>query len=113
RAAELLYDYITRFGDSLSDRERAEATYRLGESYRQAGDPEGAITTLRQAAELDPLSSTPLSAWALAYEEQGRFLEALRAKTDHLDLATGDARVTLLIEIGDLYASKVGDRNGA
>lgn len=113
RAAELLYDYIDRFGDSLSDRERAEATYRLGESYRKSGDTKAAILTLEQACELDPGVEAPLAALGAVHEEQGNFAEALRVKTEQLDLASGDSRITLLIEIGDLYGSKLNDRTSA
>ncbi len=113
RAGELYYDYLTRFGDDISDRERAEATYRLGEAYRRTGDTEAAIQALKNAADLDPGAEEPLVALAQAYLDQESYADAVRTKTEHLDIASGDARVNLLIELGDIYSSKLGDRNQA
>jgi len=113
RAAELLFDYLNRFGDSLSERDRAVATYRLGESYRKGGDVEAAIEALEAATELDPGASEPLVALAAVYTEMGDFESAVRAKTQQLDVAVGDARLELLIDIGDLCASKLEDHSQA
>lgn len=110
RAAELLYEYLTRFGATLSDRDRAVSTYHLGESYRKSGDPKAAIAALESAAELDPGAADPLIALAAVYSDLGDFASAVRAKNQHLDVATGDVRLELLIEIGDLCATHLKDR---
>jgi len=113
RAGELLTEYLARFGDSLSDRERAESTYRLGESHRKSGNLELAVRNLRDASELDPGSEQPLAALAQLYMDAENFAEAIRAKTEQLDVVDGDKRLALLIEIGDLAASKLEDRTQA
>lgn len=113
RAGELYYDYLTRFGDELSDRERATATYRLGEAYRKDGDTEAAIQALQAASDLDPGSEDPLVALAQAYLDCENYTEAVRAKTEHLDVASGETRVNLLIELGDLYSTKLDDKTQA
>src|SRR5690606_17521661 len=48
RAAELLEDYLARFGNELSDEERALAMYRLGESLRRLGNHAAAIPKLEE-----------------------------------------------------------------
>lgn len=113
RAAELLRDYLERFGQDLSDRDRAVATYQLGDSLRRAGSSTEAIQVLKDAAELDPGAEGPLSALAAVYVDLENFAEAIKAKTEQLDLVHGDARLNLLIEIGDLAASKLQDHTMA
>jgi tetratricopeptide (TPR) repeat protein len=113
RAAELYYNYLTRFGADITERERAQATYRLGEAYRKCNDLPAAVQALKDAAEMDPAAEEPLAALAQAYLDQGNFAEAVRTKTDQLDLAVGDTRHALLVELGDLYATKLNDRTQA
>ncbi len=113
RAAELLKDYLERFGESLSDEEKAVTTYQLGESHRRGGDNAAAIEILEEAAELDPSSDAPLIALAQLHLDQKNFAEAVKAKTQQLDVADGDTRLDLLIEIGDLCATELKDRNQA
>jgi tetratricopeptide (TPR) repeat protein len=109
RAVEMLASYLSRFGSTLSDEQRALATYRYGEGLRKTGDTRGALAKLEEAAELDPSSSLPLVALAQAYTDLDDGAQVLRVKMRHLDLARGEERVQLLIEIGDL-SSKAGDR---
>lgn len=113
RAAELLKDYLSRFSSVLSERERSEATYRLGESYRRIGETTLAIGFLSEAAELDPGASEPLIALGQVYLDAGNYEEAVKIKTEQLDVASGDTRVALLIEIGDISATHLGDRTQA
>jgi tetratricopeptide (TPR) repeat protein len=110
RARELLEDLLKRFGDTLTASEKATATYRLGESRRKTGDLDAAIEALENAADLDPSSPLPLIALATAHEAQEAWTKVVDAKTRHLDLAEGETRVRLLVEIGDLAANKLGDR---
>ncbi len=113
RASELYYEYLTRFADDITDRERAEGTYRLGEAYRKSGDLDAAIQALKDATDMDPGAEEPLVALAQAYLDKQDYPEAIRAKTEHLDIASGDTRVNLLIELGDLYSTKLQDRTSA
>ncbi|HXS18814.1 MAG TPA: tetratricopeptide repeat protein, partial [Polyangiaceae bacterium] len=95
RAVSLLSDYLAKFSDQLSDRERALGNYRLGESLRKTGEVERAIKTLNDAVELDPAAEAPLEALALAYQERELFADAVRIKSELLDLVSGERRVDL------------------
>lgn len=111
RAAELYLDLFERFGDRLKS--DADNLYRYGESLRRVGETEEAVRILTEAADADPSSGTPLLALAHAYEGAENWEQALRAKTRHLDIAEGEERFQLLIEIGEMASSKLNDRNRA
>ena len=113
RAVELLSSFLRRFDSELGEMDRALATYRLGESMRKGGNPRAAITRLTEASELDPGLPEPLRALALAYEQIENYAEAVRTKTRLLDLALGEERFNLLVEIGDLFGGKLKDRTQA
>jgi tetratricopeptide (TPR) repeat protein len=113
RAAELYHDLIERFGKQLKGKDRAAALYRFGESLRNSGKPDEAIKQLEEASELDPSSPAPLAALSRVYEAKEQWEKALKVKTRHLDLASGDERVQLLMEMGDIAAGKLEDRTRA
>lgn len=110
RARELFEDLLDRFGSALTTGEKATATYKLGEARRRLGDLDAAIEALEAAADLDPSSPLPLIALASAQEAKEAWDKVVDAKTRHLDLAEGDTRVRLLVEIGELAAGKLADR---
>ncbi len=113
RAAELLTDYLERFGSYLPDDSRAIACYRLGEALRRAGNLDGAIPHLEEACDLDPTYAAPLVSLAQLHTTRENWPEVIRTKTRHLDVASGDDRVQLLVDIGELAMSKLGDRTQA
>lgn len=113
RAAELLVDYLDRFGTYLPDDTRAVACYRLGESLRRAGNLDAAIRHLEEACDLDPSYAPPLVSLAQLHASRENWADVIRTKTRHLDVATGDERVQLLVDVGELAASKLGDRTQA
>lgn len=113
RSVELHSDLLSRFGDRLGASSRALALYRKGESLRREGALEAAIPLLEQACDLDPSRAAPLESLAQAHASQEDWERVLSAKTRQLDLASGDQRVKLLLEIGDLAAGKLGDRTRA
>jgi tetratricopeptide (TPR) repeat protein len=113
RAAELLTDYLDRFGSFLPDEDRALACYRLGESLRRAGDLEGAVPNLEEACDLDPTLAAPLASLAQLHTARENWHGVVRAKTRHLDVASGDERVQLLLDIGEIASAKLGDRTQA
>jgi tetratricopeptide (TPR) repeat protein/tRNA A-37 threonylcarbamoyl transferase component Bud32 len=113
RAAELFGDLLQRFGERMSETHRGQAQYRLGEALRQAGNVEGARKPLEDAADADPSSALPLIALSKIYESEAKWLDVIKVKTRHLDIASGDQRVELLIEIGDICGEKLNDRAGA
>jgi len=110
RAAELYRDLLARFSNVLSADTRVKAHYRYGEALRLSGDIDGSLASLNEASDLDPSASEPLIALAKVYEAQEKWAEAIKVKTRHLDSATGDERVQLLIDIGDLASAKLNDR---
>jgi tetratricopeptide (TPR) repeat protein len=113
RAAELYEDLLKRFDTTLHGRERAVALYRYGEALRRSDRPEPALVPLEEASDLDPSSELPLVALGLAYEKLEAWDKVIKAKTRHLDVASGEERVTLLIEVGDIASTKLNDRTQA
>ena len=110
RAAELFTDLLARFGSRMSDVERGQAQYRLGEALRQLGQLDVAKKPLEEAADADPSHAAPLVSLAKIYESQEKWQDVIKVKTRHLDVATGDQRVELLLEIGDISGEKLNDR---
>jgi tetratricopeptide (TPR) repeat protein len=113
RATELFRDLLSRFGSRMSETERGQAQYRLGEALRQTGNLEEAKKPLEEASDADPGSAAPLIALAKIYQAEEKWPEVIKVKTRHLDVASGDQRVELLIEIGDISGEKLNDRAGA
>jgi tetratricopeptide (TPR) repeat protein len=113
RAAELFSDLLARFGSRMSESERGAAQYRLGEALRQLGKLAEAKKPLEDAADADPSNALPLVALAKLYEAEEKWADVIKLKTRHLDIASGDQRVELLIEIGDISGEKLNDRTGA
>jgi len=110
RAAELYQDLLSRFSQELAGDARVKAHFRYGEALRLSGDIEGSLGPLNEASDLDPSASEPLVALAKVYEAQEKWAEVIKVKTRHLDSVTGDERVQLLIDIGDLASAKLNDR---
>lgn len=112
-AAALYEDLVRRFGDDLEAAELGGIMVRFGEAKLKAGDFDGAIPPLNEAADLVPGSPEPLTLLAKVFEAKQDFEEVVRLKTRHLDVVTGDDRSTLLLEIGDVLATQIGDRTRA
>lgn len=110
QAHQLYRDLIGRFEGTLTRSELFHATYRAGEAARRAGEYDAAVAALETATELDPTSPLPLVSLASAHEARGRWASVVETKTRHLDLAEGDERLRLLVEIGEVAASKLDDR---
>ncbi len=111
RAVDLYRDLFARFADELGT--HPESLYRYGESLRRSGDLEGAISPLEEASDVDPGSAQPLLSLAKIYEARGEWEHVIRTKTRHLDVAEGDTRTSLLVEIGEIAAERLGDRTRA
>jgi tetratricopeptide (TPR) repeat protein len=113
RAAELYGTLLSRFGPNLDTEVRYLAHYRHGESLRRSGDLRAAVAPLEEAADLDTQKAEPLSALEQVYTTLNLWEDAIRAKTRHLDIAEGDDRVQLLLDIGEIASSKLNDRTQA
>jgi tetratricopeptide (TPR) repeat protein len=113
RAAELYGTFLTRFGSSLPSERRYTALFRRGESLLKSGDLKGSIEPLEEAADIDSQSTEALAALAQAYTGLERWEDTVRVKTRHLDIATGEERAQLLIDVGDIASQKLNDRTQA
>lgn len=112
-AAELYADLLKRFGKDIGLEGRTDALLRLGQARLKAGDPDGAIQPLNDAADLDPDSREPIDALCKVYEAKQDWEEVVKIKTRRLDVVGGDERSELLLEIGELLADKIQDRTRA
>jgi tetratricopeptide (TPR) repeat protein len=112
-AAALFTDLTKRFGETLSAADKAEAMLNLGLSRLGAGDADGAVAPLAEAADLAPESAAPIAALCRVYEAKKDWEEVVRIKTRRLDVASGEERIGLLLEIGELLATQIGDRTRA
>jgi tetratricopeptide (TPR) repeat protein len=110
RAAELFAELLSRFGSRLDHHARARILEHRGEALRRAGRLDEAIAPLEEASELDPTRIGALVALAKVHEAGGRWSDVVKAKSRRLDNASGDERVDLLFEIGEIWANKLGDR---
>ncbi|HVJ91460.1 MAG TPA: protein kinase [Labilithrix sp.] len=106
-------ELLKNYGDALAGSERAEALYHLGESARRSGDLAGAAGPLREAIDLDPSNPRPYKSLAKVYDEQGEWNSAISVRKSRLQLAIGNERFELLLEIGDILFAKLSDRAGA
>ena len=112
-AATLYTDLTKRFGDTLAAGDKADAMLNLGLSRLGAGDAEGAILPLMEAADLAPDTAAPINALCRVYEAKKDWEEVVRIKNRRLDVAAGEERITLLLEIGEVLAAQIGDRTRA
>jgi tetratricopeptide (TPR) repeat protein len=113
RAADFYGTLLARFGGAFDEPRRQRALYRRGEALRRSGDFANAIAPLEEAAELDAQDPEALAALEQVYTTLERWEDALRTKTRHLDIATGDTRVKLLLDIGEIAAQRLNDRTQA
>ncbi|HEX6765953.1 MAG TPA: tetratricopeptide repeat protein, partial [Polyangiaceae bacterium] len=113
RAAEQYGNLLSRFGSSLGTERRYTALYRRGEALLKSGELKTAIEPLEEAADIDSQSTEALSALAQVYTGLERWEDTVRVKTRHLDIASGEERVQLLIDIGDIASQKLNDRTQA
>ncbi len=104
---------LERHHADLSQGERADAQWRLGESLRRLGELDMAVDLLRIAADTDPSNPAPLTALARVYEQTGDWEEFTRTKRRRLEMATGPERFDLLVEIGDVEFKRLNDRGRA
>jgi tetratricopeptide (TPR) repeat protein/tRNA A-37 threonylcarbamoyl transferase component Bud32 len=106
-------DLFEKYGSVLAGSDRAEALYHLGESARRSGELELAVRPLKEAADLDPSNPRPFRSLAKIYDEKGEFPAAIAVRRQRLQLAIGQERFELLLEIGDVMFTKMNDRSGA
>jgi len=113
RAVELYSDLFKRFGDQLKGKEKAGSLFRFGDALLHAEQPDKAVEPLEEAADLDPANPEPLVSLAKVYEKKEDWEQVIKTKTRHLDVASGDERIQLLMEMGDIASGKLDDRTRA
>jgi len=106
-------DMFEKHGSALVGSDRAEALYHLGESARRSGELDVALAPLREAADIDPSNPRPFRSLAKVYDEKGEFTASVAVRRQRLQLAVGQERFELLLEIGDVMFQKQNDRTGA
>ncbi len=112
-AYKIHQDLFKKSGNELVGSDRAEALYHLGESARRSGDLDAAVTPLKEAADLDPSNPRPFRSLAKVYDAKEQWQDALAIRKARLQLAVGQERFEILLEIGDVLFGKLNDRAGA
>jgi tetratricopeptide (TPR) repeat protein len=113
RAFELSSELLRRFGDAIDQRARAALLCQVGDSAYRAGKLELAVGPLQEAAALDPAGVDALRTLARVFRAQQDWCAAKGAMQRHLESVSGDDRIRLLIEIGDLAAEQMHDPTSA
>lgn len=113
RARSLYTELLDRFDDELSFEERFVASYRRGEATLRAGQVDLGVLLLEEACDLDPTSLLPLPALAEGYAQREQWERVWELKSRLLEALEGDARVTALVELGELASDRLGDKNRA
>jgi tetratricopeptide (TPR) repeat protein len=113
RAAELFGRLTGELGAGLSVAERTRALTDYGKALRLAGKLDESLVPLTEAADLSPDALEPIAELAALHAAHGRWDEVLAIKQRRLDLAQGDERAELLLEIGEVLATHVKDSTRA
>ncbi|MDC3957743.1 protein kinase domain-containing protein [Polyangium jinanense] len=112
-SAALYVDLSNRFADKLDPVDRAEAMLYLGQARLSLGEVEEAVLPLLDAADLMPEAPEPIAALVRLYEAKKDWEEVIRLKMRRIDVVSGDERVALLLDVGDIMAAQLGDRTRA
>jgi tetratricopeptide (TPR) repeat protein len=97
---------LTGLGEEASE-ERAEVYYRLGCIKREQGQAKQAINNFEKALALNPEHRPTLEGLVELYAGTGEWKEVAAYKRQILDsIIDEEQRLTLLIEIGDVWAEK-------
>jgi tetratricopeptide (TPR) repeat protein len=108
-AAELYQELHQRFFESCSHEEKVALLLNYGRALRLAGEYDAARTPLQDVCDLEPDSTEPIEELCKTYEAQQDWEQVVSMKKRLLDLASGDQRSTILLEIGEVLASHIKD----
>jgi tetratricopeptide (TPR) repeat protein len=110
KGAAEIYDRIrAKFIDEMADADKAQVLLLHGRALRLAGQPERALDPLLEAADMSPDSTEPIDELCAVYGAQGKWEDVVRVKQRRLDVAQGDERGKLLLEIGEVLATQLKD----
>jgi tetratricopeptide (TPR) repeat protein len=109
QAYTLTQDLLQRLGPSLGLADAARAERLRGEALIDLGRHEEGIAALERALETDARDLSPLDGIAKAQSALGRYDQALSTLYRKLERTVGDERPKLLLQIGDLAATRLKD----
>lgn len=112
-AIELFAQLLEKHDAALTGTERGDALLQYGRALTKAGRAADATTFLTEAADLLPDSLEPIDALVKVHEAEGRWEEVVRIRQRRLDVAEGEERAALLLEIGELFATQLKDATRA
>jgi tetratricopeptide (TPR) repeat protein len=107
QAYALTQDLLQRLGPSLGLADAARAERLRGEALIGLGRHEEAIQALERALETDARDLSPLESIAKAHSALGRHDQALETLYRKLERTVGDDRAKLLLQIGDIAATRL------
>jgi tetratricopeptide (TPR) repeat protein len=111
--AEQLYKSLLDGMPESQRFEKAELSYLYADAMARSGRLDEAIPLLVEAVDMSPTAISALNALARAYADKENFKDFVEVKSRVLDLTNGDERTNLLVELGELVAQKLGDRERA
>ena len=103
----LAQDLLERLGPSLGLADAARAERLRGEALIGLGRHEEAIQALERALDTDARDLSPLESIAKAHSALGRHDQALETLYRKLERTVGDERAKLLLQIGDIAATRL------
>jgi len=107
QAFTLAHDLLERLGPSLGLADMARAERLRGEALVGLGRHDEGIAALERALETDARDLSPLDGIAKAHSALGRYDQALETLYRKLEHTAGDERAKLLLQIGDLAATRL------
>jgi tetratricopeptide (TPR) repeat protein len=103
----LTQDLLKRLGPTLSLSEAARAERLRGEALIGLGRHDEGISALERALDTDARDLSPLDGIAKAHSALGRYDQALETLYRKLERTVGEDRAKLLLQIGDLAATRL------
>ncbi|MDF3069857.1 MAG: protein kinase [Polyangiaceae bacterium] len=107
QAYALAQDLLQRLGPSLGLGDSAKAERLRGEALIGLGRHDEGISALERALDTDARDLSPLDAIAAAHSKLGRYDQALETLYRKLERTVGEDRAKLLLQIGDLAATRL------
>jgi tetratricopeptide (TPR) repeat protein len=103
----LTQDLLQRLGPTLNLADAARAERLRGEALIGLGREDEGIVALERALETDARDLSPLDGIAKAHTARGRYDQALETLYRKLERTVGEDRSKLLLQIGDLAATRL------
>lgn len=103
----LTQDLLQRLGPSLGLADAARAERLRGEALIGLGRHDEGISALERALDTDARDLSPLESIAKAHSALGRYDQALETLYRKLERTLGEDRARLLLQIGDLAATRL------